>query len=237
MLYDALGMKILTADEMRATDHRTVEQFGVASLTLMENAGSAVARFILREFAQSNRITVLCGRGNNGGDGFVAARHLREAGRKVSVLLLGDIETVSGDAREMLARLGQSPIQILEDGQLGSSEVRPLFENAEIFVDAVLGTGFKPPLRDLAAEVGKLLVEFQAPVVAVDLPSGWDADSREAENAAAFRADAVVTFTAPKLAHLFGDLTRGPIVVAAIGSPDAAVQSATGLSWAGSSKA
>ena len=237
MLYDALGMKILTADEMRATDRRTVEQFGVSSLSLMENAGSAVARFILREFAQSNRITILCGRGNNGGDGFVAARHLREGGREVSVLLLGDIEAVTGDAREMLARMGQTPIQILDAGQLRSSQVRPLFEDAELFVDAVLGTGFKPPLRDLAAGVGKLLAEFHAPVVAVDLPSGWDADSREAENAGAFRADAVVTFTAPKLAHLFGNMTRGPIVVAAIGSPDAAVQSATGLSWAGSSKA
>ncbi len=237
MLYDALGMKILTADEMRATDRRTVEQFGVSSLSLMENAGSAVARFILREFAQSNKITVLCGRGNNGGDGFVAARHLREAGREVSVLLLGDIEAVSGDAREMLSPMGLKPIQILDVGELGSPQVRALFENAELFVDAVLGTGFKPPLRDLAAAVGKLLAEFHAPVVAVDLPSGWDADSREAENAAAFRADAVVTFTAPKLAHLFGNMTRGPIVVAAIGSPDAAVQSATGLSWAGSSKA
>jgi ADP-dependent NAD(P)H-hydrate dehydratase / NAD(P)H-hydrate epimerase len=236
MLYDALGMKILTADEMRATDRRTVEQFGVSSLSLMENAGSAVARFILREFALSNRITVLCGRGNNGGDGFVAARHLREAGRDVSVLLLGEMDAVTGDAREMLSRLGQTPIQILEAGELRSQEVLAAFQQAELFVDAVLGTGFKPPLRDLAAEAGKLLAEFHAPVVAVDLPSGWDADSREAENAAAFRANAVVTFTAPKLAHLFGNMTRGPIVVADIGSPDAAVQSATGLSWAGSSK-
>src|SRR5664279_5082005 len=132
MLYDALGMKILTADEMRATDRRTVEQFGVASLALMENAGSAVARFIVREFAQAKRITVLCGRGNNGGDGFVVARHLREAGREVSVLLLGEMEAVTGDAREMLMRMGQKPVQILDAGQAGSSEVRTLFENAEL---------------------------------------------------------------------------------------------------------
>src|SRR5664279_1864174 len=201
MLYDALGMKILTADEMRATDRRTVEQFGVPWLTLMENAGGAVARFILREFTRCNRITVLCGRGNNGGDGFVAARHLREAGREISVLLLGDPALVTGDALAMMQRLTVPPVAVSDAAQLRSPQVRALFESAELFVDAVLGTGFKPPLRDLAAEVAGLLAEFHAPVVAVDLPSGWDADSREAENAAAFRADAVVTFTAPKLAH------------------------------------
>src|SRR5450631_2698179 len=98
-------MKILTASEMRATDLRTSEEFGVASLTLMENAGTAVARFVLREYPQQKRIGVLCGRGNNGGDGFVAARVLSQSGREVKVLLLGDPSDVSGDAAEMLKRM------------------------------------------------------------------------------------------------------------------------------------
>jgi hypothetical protein len=83
-------MKILTASEMREVDRLTTEQFGIPSTTLMENAGAAVAHFVLREFPEHNRITVLCGKGNNGGDGFVAARHLAEAGRAVAVVLLGN---------------------------------------------------------------------------------------------------------------------------------------------------
>ncbi len=100
------------------------------------------------------------------------------------------------------------------------------FDCSDLIIDAVLGTGFKPPLRGLAATVRDRLAVCSAPIVAVDLPSGWDADSTEEKNAEAFRADAVVTFTAPKPAHLFGNLTgstRKPIVVAEIGSPDTAV--------------
>ena len=103
-------MRILTAAEMRATDLRTSEEFGVDSLTLMENAGTAVARFVLREYPRQQRIGVVCGRGNNGGDGFVAARVLSKAGREVKVLLLGEPSDVSGDAAEMLKRMDFSPM-------------------------------------------------------------------------------------------------------------------------------
>jgi NAD(P)H-hydrate epimerase len=107
-------------------------------------------------------------------------------------------------------------------------------------VDAVVGTGFKPPLRGLAAAVRDVVAKVDAVVVAVDLPSGWDADSMEqtagSGSGGAYRADAVVTFTAPKRAHVFGALTLGPVVMAGIGSPDAAVISESGLSWAGAAK-
>src|SRR5271163_1889796 len=108
-------MKVLTANEMRETDRLTVEQFGVPSLTLMENAGSAVARFVLREFPEHSKITVLCGKGNNGGDGFVAARKLAEAGLAVTVLLLGDPEDLKGDAKAMFARLPDAPLLLVKD--------------------------------------------------------------------------------------------------------------------------
>src|SRR5664279_5111190 len=98
-------MRILTAAEMRATDLRTSEKFGVDSLTLMENAGAAVARFVLHKYPQHYRIGILCGRGNNGGDGFVAARVLNRAGREVKVIVLGEPSDVSGDAAEMLERM------------------------------------------------------------------------------------------------------------------------------------
>ena len=119
-----------------------------------------------------------------------------------------------------------------------------MLEDAGLLIDAVVGTGFKPPLRGLAASLREMVEGLDVPVVAVDLPSGWDANSMEQTADGAFRADAVVTFTAPKMAHVFGHLTRnektggtfGPVVVAEIGSPAEAVVSGGGLTWAGASK-
>src|SRR6201992_2296086 len=98
-------MKILTTDEMRTADRVTTERFGISSLELMEHAGRATARFILRELFQCRRIVVLCGKGNNGGDGLVAARYLVEAGCAVSVLILGDPADAHGEVKVMLDRL------------------------------------------------------------------------------------------------------------------------------------
>lgn len=241
-------MKILTTAEMQATDRRTSGQFGVPSSDLMENAGSAVARFVIRELSHGRRITVLCGRGNNGGDGMVAARKLIDAGRECSVFLLGDLAGIHGDALLMMDRLPISPIAILNEAEMNRYD--SLFEQTDIFLDAVVGTGFRPPLRGLAAAGRELLRRYaHIPVVSVDLPSGWDADARLPTSLDAYRSSAVVTFTAPKLAHAFGMLTgqedpgpavtrrANPIVVAEIGSPEEAVQSSTKLTWAGSAKA
>jgi hydroxyethylthiazole kinase-like uncharacterized protein yjeF len=240
-------MKILTAAEMGATDRVTADRFGVSSLELMEHAGRATARFILRELPQCRRVVVLCGKGNNGGDGLVAARYLAEAGCAASVIILGDPSAAHGEVKVMLDRLPVTPIVIGEEADLYRNGCKDFLEHAQLFVDAVLGTGFRAPMRGLAVAGRKLLERYpQIPVVAVDLPSGWDADSREFFAPDAYRADAVVTFTAPKLAHVSGMLTRGatlpgnlqqgPIVVASIGSPPEAVESSTGLTWAGSSK-
>jgi hydroxyethylthiazole kinase-like uncharacterized protein yjeF len=228
-------MKILTASEMREVDRITTDQFGIPSTTLMENAGSAVARFVISEYPSHNRITILCGKGNNGGDGFVAARHLAEAGRAVTVVLLGDPAGLKGDAEAMFAQLLSPPFLLMEEANLDDVPVLDVFEATDLFLDAIVGTGFQPPLRGVAAALAKRINRLEAPVVAIDLPSGWDADSRQPDSPGAFRADAVVTFTSPKLAHLFGNMTRGGIVVAPIGSPDEAIQSTTGLTWAGES--
>ena len=179
MLYDA-GMKILTADEMGRADRVTSARFGISSLELMEHAGRAVARFVLRELPQCRSIVVLCGKGNNGGDGMVAARHLSDAGCAVSVFLLGDPSQVHGEAQTMLERLPMAPITVMAEADLYSTGGEALLAGAELFLDAVLGTGFHPPLRGLAIEGRKLLERYaRTPVVAVDLPSGWDADSRQ----------------------------------------------------------
>src|SRR5438874_4850181 len=111
-------MKIVTAAEMREIDRITTEKYGVPSLTLMENAGSAVAQFVLEEYPDAKQITVVCGKGNNGGDGFVAARKLHEAGRKVSVFLLADPSELKGDASVMFSKLPMKPVSIRNESEL-----------------------------------------------------------------------------------------------------------------------
>lgn len=232
-------MKILSAEEMRSVDRLTTERFGVPSYDLMRHAGAAVARFVLREFPRHRRIGVLCGKGNNGGDGFVAARELAAAGAEVRVLLLGTPSELRGDAKSAFEEMDLAPVLAPEEAALASIEARDLLASAELLIDAVVGTGFQPPLRGVAAALRDRVNALTVPVVAVDLPSGWDADARDYEVEGAFRATAVVTFTAPKLAHVSGNLTGSatrPIVVAPIGSPEEAVASNTGLTWAGASK-
>jgi NAD(P)H-hydrate epimerase len=232
-------MKILTAAEMRTVDRVTTERFGIPGIDLMRNAGTAVANFVLHEYPEQQHITVLCGKGNNGGDGFVAARQLAESGRKVTVLLLGHPSDLKGDAQTAFNEMGIQPILAPDEAALAAPEAQKSLHSANLFLDAVVGTGFKPPLRGVASTLRDKINSLTTPVVAVDLPSGWDADARDFSVEGAFRANAVVTFTAPKLAHLSGNLTNsatGPIVVAPIGSPAEAIESATRLTWAGASK-
>jgi hydroxyethylthiazole kinase-like uncharacterized protein yjeF len=231
---------ILTADEMRAADRVTTEQFGVPSIVLMRHAGQAVARFVEREYRHSRRIAVLCGKGNNGGDGFVAARALAAGGREVTVLLLGDPDELKGDARTAFSEMQLTPVFVPDERSLDTPQVRALLSNADLLLDAVVGTGFHPPLRGVAAAVRDRVNQLATPVVAVDLPSGWDADSHGFSAEGAFRASAVVTFTSPKVAHVYGNLAGsvfGPIVIADIGSPAEAVESGLNLRWAGASHA
>ena len=217
-------MKITTAEEMRTIDRVTTVRFGVRSLALMESAGAAVANVALAQWPHANRITVVCGKGNNGGDGFVAARRLHQAGKIVEVLLLGAPEDLKGDAGAMYANLPLKALVIREESQLAGELERGL-GHAELIIDAVLGTGFKPPVRGLAAATIAAMYKTSAPVLAVDLPSGADADLCTAQRDGVARADAIVTFTAPRPAHVFGQLTRGSIWVAPIGSPDEAIVS------------
>ena len=240
-------MKVLSAAEMQACDRATSEVYGVPSLELMRNAARAVVDVAQRQFPQARRIVVLCGRGNNGGDGLMAARLLAEAGLAVTIVLLGNPEGLKGDAGEAwreLVEAGQCVVHTPETEADLDAAVAALIP--DLIIDAVVGTGFTSPLRGLAlsalAWVDKLASDSGnkpfAPVLAVDLPSGWAADSTSPDpSGPAFPADAVVTFTAPKPAHLFGQLTRRwdqPVIVAPIGSPDAAIVSELSIAWAGS---
>ena len=231
---------------MQACDRATTERYGVASIDLMRAAAAAVAAFARDEFRQARRVTVLCGRGNNGGDGLMTAWLLADAGLDVTTVLLGEPEGLKGDAAEAWAELTNP-----ERGKIHvvtvAEELARLKSalDADLIVDAVVGTGFKPPLKGLALAALKWMKASKAPVLppvlSIDLPSGWAADAASAgSDAPTFPADAVITFTAPKPAHVFGQLTRRwdqPVVVAPIGSPEGAIVSALKVRWAGSAMA
>jgi len=222
-------MKITTAAEMRAIDRATTERFGVPSLTLMENAGSAIAQFILERYGQANRVAVVCGKGNNGGDGFVVARKLHRAGRVVELLLLAAPSELRGDALAMFERLPLRPLVVQTAPELQAESSRSL-ANCDLLVDAILGTGFQPPVKGLYADAIAAMNRSGKPVVAVDIPSGADSEAMTPQAGEGIaRADAIVTFTAPRPAHVFGELTRGPVVIAPIGSPPEAIVSTLNL--------
>jgi hydroxyethylthiazole kinase-like uncharacterized protein yjeF len=221
-------MKVVSTAEMREIDRTTSQRFGVPSLTLMENAGTAVFEFVLSQYPSADRIAVICGKGNNGGDGFVAARKLKASGREVRIVLLAEPSELRGDAAEMFRRLAIAPVIVRSVDELKREPSRAVFES-EVLLDAILGTGFKPPVSGLYAEAIRLMNASSAPVVAVDIPSGADADVMGEQTGAVARADALVTFTAPRPAHIFGRLTDGPTVIAPIGSPDEAIVSSLQL--------
>ena len=222
-------MKITTAAEMRTIDRVTTERFGVPSLTLMENAGSAIANFIVQKFSEANRITVVCGKGNNGGDGFVVARKLHRAGRVVEVLLLASRSDIKGDALVMFERL---PLRIAEITTITALDVEcsRSLGNCDLIVDAVLGTGFQPPVSGLYATAITKMNRSGKAIVAVDIPSGAASDRMTPQSGDGIaHADTIVTFTAPRPAHIFGNLTRGPVIVTPIGTPPEAIVSSLNL--------
>jgi len=221
-------MKIVSAEEMRAIDRATSERFGVPSLTLMENAGAAVADFVLAEYPAAGRILIFCGKGNNGGDGFVVARRLHQQGKNVQVILLADPADLRGDAAVMFGKLPVAAVAVHSTEELKSERVQTLL-HGDLYVDAILGTGFKPPVSGLYGEAIAIMNVSHIPVIAVDIPSGADADALHPQQGVIARADAIVTFTAPRPAHVFSMLTAGPAIVAPIGSPAEAVVSSQQL--------
>lgn len=222
--------KILTAAQMQRIDRLTTEHHGVPSLTLMENAGHGVMDFLLARFAplDQERIVILCGRGNNGGDGFVVARLLREKGLKPRVVLLANPEGLKGDAAVNFERLAASGAPELVEDRVAWQRLRPSIQNATLLIDAILGTGLSKPLEGFLLEVVRDLNNAfpEARVVAVDLPTGISADTGELIGECV-RADASVTFTAPKRAHVFAPACEfvGEWVVKPIGTPPKLLQS------------
>jgi hydroxyethylthiazole kinase-like uncharacterized protein yjeF len=219
---------ILRVADMRELDRLAIEELGVPSLTLMENAGRAVAEAVLAHFgaADLKRVLVVCGRGNNGGDGFVVARHLREAGVHARVLLIGAEEGLSNDARvnaEALRRSGGG-IDVLAD----EGAVQRFFQSppaVDAAVDALLGTGAGGAPRGAVLEAVRGLNRMGVPVASIDLPSGIDADTG-AVPGAAVEADLTVTLAFPKRGLWLFPARRfaGIVETADIGIPGEALQ-------------
>src|SRR6185437_1754969 len=216
----------------------TTERFGIPSIELMRNASQAVAKFALKQFRGMQSATVLCGPGNNGGDGMMTARLLDAAGVAVTVLVLGNPDELKGDAAEAWRELKTTFCHVTQIREPADLSQHSGALQTDLIVDAVLGTGFKPPMHGLPLAALEWIKAATAPILAIDLPSGWPADNTHGtSNDPVFPADAVITFTAPKPAHVFGQLTRRwdqPVVVAPIGSPDEAIASELNQHWAGS---
>lgn len=212
-------MESITSIEMYVAD-RNAEWLGVPRLVLMENAGAAVARNVLRKFPTAKRILVVCGTGDNGGDGYVAARHLHAAGRAVRVIALGE-------PREELARINYQAVTRLWGVEVKAVQstlellaLQDWFMWAEVIVDAVLGTGIRGVLREPHATAIELMNIAPAPKVAVDVPSGLDPDTGEVRDKAV-RAALTVTFHKAKRGLLSPGAQRyvGELVVEPIGIP------------------
>jgi hydroxyethylthiazole kinase-like uncharacterized protein yjeF len=216
-------MKVATAAEMRELDRRTIEEYGLPGIALMENAGREVARKvaeILGEVA-GRKVCIFAGKGNNGGDGFVAARHLAAGGAAVTVFLAGSPEGVGGDARinlDVIAGSGADICQI--SGQRDLDRAALAATLADCLVDALLGTGFRGEVGGDLAEMVKILNTAGKPVVAVDIPTGIDADTGQVCGVAV-RASHTVTFAFPKPGLLLqpGADYAGELTVAGIGFP------------------
>ncbi|MGB8476401.1 MAG: NAD(P)H-hydrate dehydratase [Candidatus Acidiferrum sp.] len=229
-------MKALTAAEMREVDRLTTERFGIPSIQLMENAGRQAAEAVLRALAgrEQVRVCVLCGKGNNGGDGFVVARYLKEANLATDVVLFGKRQDLRGDAAANLE------LWLKESGALteisGSSSLEKSWckiADSHVILDAMLGTGLRGPATgDIAEAIAKLNQLSQnctlarpAMILAVDIPSGLPSDGQHAEGPVLY-AHRTVTFTAPKIGQLISRDANccGQLEVRQIGSPASLVE-------------
>jgi NAD(P)H-hydrate epimerase len=216
-------MRVLNTQQMREADRRTIDEIGIPAIVLMENAGRQAVAAMEAAFDDlaTSHVGVLCGRGNNGGDGFVIARTLVQRGVETSVFLLGSVADVRGDARtnlEVLGRIGLTVVEIsnAQEWELHFSEI----SRCELLVDAILGTGFHGQLSGLLETVVADVNGLGVPVVAIDLPTGVSADTAEVEGEA-IEASMTVTLAAPKISLILppADSRSGDLVIADIGIP------------------
>jgi NAD(P)H-hydrate epimerase len=214
----------LTCEQIRQIDRAAIEGIGMPGVILMENAGRAAAEFVYSILVDPgrSRVLILCGPGNNGGDGFVVARHLHNAGVNVTVALSVPVESLRGDAAINARIVQQMPLRLLRAYEpAGMEEVTKESEKAEVIVDALLGTGSSGAPRGAMRELIEIAnAAARARRIAIDLPSGLDGDTGQPASPC-FRADATITMVAPKagFATPLAQPYVGRVVVVDIGVP------------------
>ncbi len=216
--------RVMSCDEVRAVDRWAIETIGAAGVVLMENAGRSCAELVREKLqgAVEPRVCVFCGTGNNGGDGYVIARHLLNAGVKTDVVICGERAKIRGDAKinlDVLERLGYAVKQLRPGEPDVGAAVRTLAGGADMVVDALFGTGLQGPLRADYQQLVDAINALGIPILAVDIPSGLDCDTGEPLGTA-IRAACTVTFVAVKKGLVAGQMANpyaGELYVASIG--------------------
>jgi hydroxyethylthiazole kinase-like uncharacterized protein yjeF len=213
--------RIVTAAQMKRLDRKAIDEYGIPGMVLMENAGRSVCDSIEHEFDDivGLAVAVVCGKGNNGGDGLVITRHLLNRGAVVTCFLLGRVAGLKGDARanaDMLLKAG-IPVEEVEDKDL----LVPALESCDVVVDAIFGTGLDSAPKGLFADVIELINRTGCFVVSVDIPSGVNADTGQAYEPAVI-SDLTVTMALPKYGHVLfpGRGLCGDVEVCDIGIPE-----------------
>jgi NAD(P)H-hydrate epimerase len=225
-------VKVVTAAEMREIDRRTIEEFGVPSSDLMERAGSGAAEVLIESGLDSGaKVVILCGNGNNGGDGFVAARHLKTWGAEVSCWVIGERDELSADTLRNLIHAEDSGVRIraFRPRELDEALQRELQE-AAVVIDALLGTGARGRLREPVRRIARLTNAHAKRVVALDLPTGMDADTGSADSDTV-RCALTITFGFPKRGMYVLPAREfcGDVVVIDLGYPEDTVGVSTGV--------
>ena len=216
-------MYLVTAEEMREMDRKTIESFGVPGRILMENAGRGAARILLKTFdgLTGKNVAVIAGRGNNGGDGFVIARYLAQKNVLVTVYLLSQMNNVQGDAAANLALLAPLKLPVIEMQDPDAFEKHKSdMRRHDIWVDAILGTGLKSEVKGYFKDVIEFINRLNKPVFSVDIPSGLDSDTGQPRGVC-INAHTTATFAFPKIGHVFypGATYTGRLEIVDIGIP------------------
>jgi NAD(P)H-hydrate epimerase len=220
-------MKVVLNEEMKKIDKITIEQYGIPGIVLMENAGLGVVDEIIQDFDRTSKVTIVCGRGNNGGDGFVIARHLFNKGYDIKIFVAGGSENISGDALinyKIIKNLNIDVEEIVKDEEI--SKLKESISHSSVVVDALFGTGLNSDVHGRAEKIINIINDYSKYVIAVDIPSGVNGNNGQICNVAV-KADKTISFGFPKLGNVVfpGAEYNGKLVLKDIGIPNKVIES------------
>ncbi len=215
-------MKVVTSQEMREIDHKAIKENNLSNLDLMENAGLTIFQSLKNIYAdlRLKKIIIFSGSGNNGGDGFVVARHLNDFGVKAKVFLLAPFNKIKGEAGENLNIIDKMGVELIEVEIKKLEEIQEAIQNSDLIIDAILGTGLKGRVTGLKAKIIDLINVVGKEVVAIDVPSGLNADTGKIEGPC-IKAIHTIALALPKIGLLLfpGASYAGKVTVVNIGIP------------------